>query len=286
VPAVIPPSSAIFIPIKPPPQMMVTTISISIAVLFFILPLYISYILKSGNYNIFDIFFSEKLHLKPITIMSYHKSPIETFTIYDNRILITSSINGTISFSNITVQSLEASKSGTNSKSSFVNNDDIESMCSFGQKTDNRKQSIDDYTQQPNLRYVQQVQKDYINRKKSIDKGGPIQNSSNNSNTDSPHRIISNKIEPISTFKCYSKLKRILPVVQLDHNFMHSSDEPKIKFESLLAFEMENNETVIYRMDKLKILYRFNQATDVASIQAVYHISNQKSLIFYLSNKL
>jgi hypothetical protein len=239
--------------------------------------------LNTGLVIIFDIFFSEKLHLKPITIMSYHKSPIETFTIYDNRILITSSINGTISFSNITVQSLEASKSGTNLKSSFINNDDIESMYSFGQKMDNRKQSIDDYTQQPNLRYVQQVQKDYINRKKSIDKSGQIKNSSNNT-SDTPHRIISNKIEPISTFKCYSKLKRILPVVQLDHNFMHSSDEPKIKFESLLAFEMENNETVIYRMDKLKILYRFNQATDVASIQAVYHISNQKSLIFYLSN--
>jgi hypothetical protein len=56
---------------------------------------------STGKVGIFDIFFTEEIKLSPILYIDTHKASIETLSIYENRLLIISSSDGMISFTDI-----------------------------------------------------------------------------------------------------------------------------------------------------------------------------------------
>ena len=217
---------------------------------------------KQGTVAIIDIFFSESLQLNPVVFIDYHRTKVETLSIYENRLLIISSSDGTVSFTDISQSKIDAAIASSNIVS--------ESTMTTSYEKKRRKESLDEYNQKLNLSYLNKVRNNSIYRKKSIDDVD-----------ENSKRIVLN---PITSIKSFGKLQRIIPVVQLDHNFLASNEELKRKNASLLAFEMENSKTIVMRMDTMKILYKFNQAGPTAKIKAVYHLSYMKSLVFYLDN--
>ena len=218
----------------------------------------------TGKVAIIDIFFSDSLKLNPVIFLDYHTSPIETFSIYENRILITSSLDGMVSFTDISNQKIEAAIY-TATRADIIDNDNMDNIMKKNQSY-HRKNSLDEnITNQFNFSYINKLRKNSINK-------------------------LSEKINlltliPSYNIKSFSKLIRVLPVVLLDHDFSYYiPDEQKRKNKSLISLIFENNEAIVVRMDNFASIYRFNQASTNLKIQAVYHISYQKTLIFYLSN--
>ena len=219
---------------------------------------------NTGKVAIIDIFFEDNLKLNPVIFLDYHTSPIETFSIYENRILITSSSDGMVSFTDISNQKIEAAIY-TATRADVIDNANVDNIMKKNQSL-NRKYSIDDnITNQFSYSYINKL------RKSSTEK--------------LPEKINLLTLIPSYNIKSFSKLKRILPVVLLDHDFTSNiPDEQKRKNKSLIALIFENNESIVVRMDNFASIYRFNQASINLNIEAVYHISYQKTLIFYLSN--
>ena len=108
------------------------------------------------------MFFTENLKLNPAIYIDYHRTKIETLTVYENRLLITSSEDGTVSFTDVTQSRLEAAISAS-SKST-------DPTLSTAYDKNRRKESIDEYNQKLNLSYLNKVKNNSIYRKKSIDK--------------------------------------------------------------------------------------------------------------------
>ena len=219
---------------------------------------------SEGTVAIIDMFFTENLKLNPAIYIDYHRTKIETLTVYENRLLITSSEDGTVSFTDVTQSRLEAAISAS-SKST-------DPTLSTAYDKNRRKESIDEYNQKLNLSYLNKVKNNSIYRKKSIDK---------ESTDEDQKRIV---LMPLTSIKSFGRMKRLLKVVQLDHSILSNSDEGKRKNNSIVAFEMQNNKTIVMRMDTIKILYKFNQCPSNTKLKAVYHISYMKALIFYLDN--
>ena len=144
----------------------------------------------------------------------------------------------------------------------------------------------------PTIKRYIEIEAQSLNRKYSIDDNITNQfsysyiNKLRKSSTEKlPEKINLLTLIPSYNIKSFSKLKRILPVVLLDHDFTSNiPDEQKRKNKSLIALIFENNESIVVRMDNFASIYRFNQASINLNIEAVYHISYQKTLIFYLSN--
>ena len=215
----------------------------------------------SGKVALIDIFFQENLTVSPILVIDYHQTPIESFAIYENRILITSSLDGTISFTDINSQKLEAAIS-TLTINKVEYRDVLAETEMLRRNSIGRKNSLDEYSEQFNYSYV---------KRRSLRK----------SSVEFKKNVIT--LIPNFNIKTFSKLKRILPVETLDHEYKYAPDQ-KRKIKSLLAFEMESNEVIVYRMDTFASLYRFNQGTSRTEVSAVYHLTYQKVLIFYLSD--
>ena len=219
---------------------------------------------NTGKIAIIDIFFTENLSLNPVIFLDYHKSQIDKLSIYENRLLITSSIDGMVSFTDISKQKIESIIYKTQNND-LINKNDINNIINY-MKVSNIKKSLDDnIINQFNLNYIKQLKK--ISDDKLFE-----------------NNILLTLI-PIYNFKFFCKLKRILPVILLDNDSSSFiPDQQRRKINSLIALIFENNDAIILRMDNFISLYRFNQASTNLNIEAIYHITNEKCFIFYLNN--
>ena len=244
---------------------------------------------STGKVGIFDIFFTEDIKLSPILYIDTHKTAIETLSIYENRLLIISSSDGMISFTDINPNKLKnAFKSGSTS----IDNVDPNFINSMKQYYGSIKKGVDEF----NSKYIHSIilknkntktkttqRKSFhgfnnvynIERKKSFSSLGGFDNNLN---------VFFIQFLPTNNIKSFSKLKRIVPVILLDLFDVSYSNESKVKNKEILGFVLENNEVIIVTMDTLSTIYRFNQANSNLDIEGVYHIAGQKALIFYLSN--
>ena len=187
------------------------------------------------------IFFSQKIL----------KASIETLSIYENRLLIISSSDGMISFTDISSVKL---KNAFSSILTSIENVDPNFMTSMKQYYGSIKKGVDVF----NNKYIQSM---ILKNKQTKERKGAR--------------------KPTNNIKSFSKLKRIVPVILLDLFDMSCINENKVKSkEELLGFVLENNEVIIVRMDTLATIYRFNQANSDLNIEGVYHIAGQKALIF------
>ena len=242
---------------------------------------------STGKVGIFDIFFTEEIRLSPILYIDTHKSSIETLSIYENRLLIISSSDGMISFTNISPIKL---KNAFKSVTTNIDNIDPVFMNSMKQYYGSIKKGVDKF----NRKYINPH--GLINRKLknlNLRKQSSSQGFSNIYNTEKRKslKVDNNTLNvffiqflPTSNIKSFSKLKRIVPVILLDLFDFSCSNESKVQNKEILGFVLENNEVIIVRMDTLNTIYRFNQANSDLDIEGVYHIAGQKALIFYLSN--
>ena len=82
---------------------------------------------NTGKVAIIDIFFKENLSLNPVIFLDYHKSQIDKFSIYENRLLITSSIDGMVSFTDISKQKIESSIYKTQNND-LINNNNLNNI--------------------------------------------------------------------------------------------------------------------------------------------------------------
>ena len=246
---------------------------------------------STGRVGIFDIFFTEDIKLSPILYIDAHKSPIETLSIYENRILIISSSDGMISFTDINPMKLKnVFKSGITS----IDNIDPNFISSMKQYYGTIKKGVDQFNNKYINSYINKGKKLkdknmkrksihefnhlYINeRKKSIGSIG-------NENYDTNSNVFFIQFLPTNSIKSFKKLKRIVPVILLDLFDFSCSNENKVKNKEVLGFILENNEVIIVRMDTLNTMYRFNQANSNLGIEGIYHIAGQKTLLFYLNN--
>ena len=241
---------------------------------------------NTGKVIMFDIFFTEQLKLNPIIIIDYHSTEIINFSIFNNRILITSSIDGLISFTDI----------GLNKIESAINTVMINKKEYYDENIDNilNNNNINDgyFSLNENNK---KINKNVINeRKKSGDEinmdftySYKIKLKNEMKRLDSKN-IATNSINLVPNFnlKTFNKLIRILPIIPLDHdlNYKFMSDDEKNKNKNLLAFYLENNEIIILRLDLFLIVYKYNQSTLNLKVKSIYHVSIQKSFIFYLEN--
>ena len=215
---------------------------------------------NTGKVAIIDIFFKENLSLNPVIFLDYHKSQIDKFSIYENRLLITSSIDGMVSFTDISKQKIESSIYKTQNND-LINNNNLNNIINSMQVSNNKKSLDDNIINQFNLNYIKHLKKIY----------------------DENNILIT--LIPIYNYKFFCKLKRILPVTLLDNDSsFFIPDEQRRKINSLIALIFENNDAIILRMDNFTSLYRFNQASTNLNIEAIYHLTNEKCFIFYLNN--
>ena len=247
---------------------------------------------STGKVGIFDIFFTEEIKLSPILYIDTHKASIETLSIYENRLLIISSSDGMISFTDISpVKLRNAFKSVTTN----IDNIDPNFINSMKQYYGSTKKGVDRF----NKKYITSLissnktsnkKKDLSLRKGSSQSFSSVYNIekrksfTNSYNNDSTLNVFFIQFMPTNNIKSFSKLKRIVPVILLDLYDFSCSNESKAKNKEILGFVLENNEVIIVRMDTLETIYRFNQANSDLDIEGIYHIAGQKALIFYLSN--
>ena len=243
---------------------------------------------STGKVGIFDIFFTEDIKLSPILYIDNHKASIETLSIYENRLLIISSSDGMISFTDISPMKL---KNAFKSVTTNIDNIDPNFMTSMKQYYGSIKKGIDEF----NCKYINSViiknkKNKKIKTRKSLHGFNNIYNYerrksfSSLGGYDNILNVFFIQFLPKSNIKSFSKLKRIVPVIILDLFDFSCSNESKVKNKEILGFVLENNEVIIVRMDTLSTIYRFNQANSNLDIEGVYHIAGQKALIFYLSN--
>ena len=219
---------------------------------------------NTGKIAIIDIFFTDNLSLNPVIFLDYHKSQIDKFLIYENRLLITSSIDGMVSFTDISKQKIDFTMYKTQNND-LVNKNNINNIINYMHVSKNKK-SLDDYI-------INQFNLDFIKQKKNISDNKLLEDN------------ILRTLIPIYNYKYFCKLKRILPVTLLDNDYSSFiPDEQRRKINSLIALIFENNDAIILRMDNFTSLYRFNQSSTNLNIEAIYHISKEKCFIFYLSN--
>ena len=244
---------------------------------------------STGKVGIFDIFFTEDIKLSPILYIDSHKTAIETLSIYENRLLIISSSDGMISFTDINPAKL---KNAFKSVNTGVDNIDPNFITSMKQYYGSIKKGVDEF----NSKYIHSI----IIKNKKIKTKNPQRKSFHGFNNvykierrksfssiggfDNNLNVFFIQIIPANNIKSFSKLKRIVPVILLDLYDIPISNESKVKNKEILGFVLENNEVIIVRMDTLTTIYRFNQANSNLDIEGVYHIAGQKALIFYLSN--
>ena len=244
---------------------------------------------NTGKVGIFDIFFTEDIKLNSVLYIDTHKASIETLSIYENRLLIISSSDGMISFTDISSVKL---KNAFKSATINIDNVDPNFMTAMKQYYGSIKKGIDRF----NKKYITShtiinrgSNKNKINRKESERGFDNLCNSVkkksfNSCFSDNNSNVFFIQIIPTNNIKSFSKLKRIVPVILLDLFDFSCSNDNKTKNKEILGFVLENNEVIIVRMDTLNTIYRFNQANSDLDIEGVYHISGQKALIFYLSN--
>ena len=78
---------------------------------------------ENGKILIFDIFFNENLNLNPIIIIKSHTKKIEYLNIYKNNILISASIDGLISFTDISKEKINSTVNNVvNSRNEYLIN--------------------------------------------------------------------------------------------------------------------------------------------------------------------
>ena len=243
---------------------------------------------STGKVGIFDIFFSEDVKLSPILYIDLHKASIETLSIYENKLLIISSSDGMISFTDISPEKL---KNAFKSVTFSIEKVDPNFISSMKQYYGSIKKGVDEF----NCKYIQssilkkKQTKIKKTERKSVHGFNNVYNierrkSFNSLGGDYDLNVFFILFLPTYNIKSFSKLKRIVPVILLDLFDFSCSNESKVKNKEILGFVLENNEVIILRMDPLNIIYRFNQANSNLDIEGVYHIAGQKALIFYLSN--
>jgi WD40 repeat protein len=230
-----------------------------------------------GKISIIDIFMKEGFTISPMIIIDYHTSSIETLNIYENKYLIASSSDGMLTITDISKEKLESAINRVSGE--VIENFDFDNI----KQVLSNKESIENgngENKNPslNLNY-------YYSKRKSLSniniENNMIINAVNDAIGKKTLPIID--LLPVMTIKNYSKVKKILTIYQLD-NFQISFDENfKRKQKNLLALENDDNSAIVVNMDTLQILYRFNINSDTA-IKAVYHISYEKCLVFYLEN--
>ena len=244
---------------------------------------------STGKVGFFDIFFTEDIRLSSVLYIDKHKASIETLSIYENRLLIISSSDGMISFTDISPIKL---KNAFNSVTTNIDNIDPNFINVVKQYYGSIKKGIDKFNKRyiHNYTMINKNGKNKIERKQSdinfnnlLNKGKKKSFNSMYSN-DSALNVFFIEFIPKSNIKSFSKLKRIVPVILLDLFDFSFSNESKAKSKEILGFVLENNEVIIVRMDTLETIYTFNQANSELDIEGVYHIAGQKALIFYLSN--
>ena len=243
---------------------------------------------STGRVGIFDIFFTEEIKLSPILYIDTHKSSIETLSIYENRLLIISSSDGMISFTDISPIKL---KNAFKSVTTNIDNVDPNFISSMKQYYGSIKKGVDEF----NNKYInseilkKKKVKEKKTERKSVHGFNNIYNierrkSFSSMGYDNTLNVFFIQFLPTSNIKSFSKLKRIVPVILLDLFDYSCNNESKVQNKEILGFVLENNEVIIVRMDTLNTIYRFNQANSDLDIEGVYHIAGQKALIFYLSN--
>ena len=244
---------------------------------------------STGKVIFFDIFFTEEIKLSPILHIEAHKASIETLSIYANRLLIISSSDGMISFTDISPSKL---KNAFRSQGTSIDSTDPNFLSSMKQYYGSIKKGVDEF----NCKYINSI----ILKNKTIKKKKGERKSVHGFNNvynlerrksfssiggyDNSINAIFIQFLPQNSIKSFSKLKRIIPVILLDEIDFPSTNDEKIKNKEILGFVLENNEVIIVRMDPLNTIYRFNQANSNLDIEGIYHIAGQKALIFYLSN--
>ena len=244
---------------------------------------------STGKVGIFDIFFTEDIRLSPVLYIDTHKASIETLSIYENRLLIISSSDGMISFTDISPVKL---KNAFQSVTTNIDNVDPNFVNTMKQYYGSIKKGIDKFNRKYILSYSI-INKDSRNKNHRKISNHGFNNVLNLEKKKSFNTIVNDnnslnvffiQFLPINNIKSFSKLKRIVPVILLDLFDFSFSNESKTKNKEILGFVLENNEVIIVRMDNLNTIYRFNQANSDLDIEGVYHIAGQKALIFYLSN--
>ena len=244
---------------------------------------------STGKVGIFDIFFTEEIRLSPILYIDTHKASIETLSIYENRLLIISSSDGMISFTDISpVKLRNAFKSVTTN----IDNIDPSFISSMKQYYGSIKKGVDRFNRKYINSYIinnRNMKKRNLNLRKQSSSQGfnnlyNMEKRKSFNNDNNALNVFFIQFLPTSNIKSFSKLKRIVPVILLDLFDFSCSNENKAKNKEILGFVLENNEVIIVRMDTLNTIYRFNQANSNLDIEGVYHIAGQKALIFYLSN--
>ena len=244
---------------------------------------------STGKVGIFDIFFTEDIRLSPVLYIDTHKASIETLSIYENRLLIISSSDGMISFTDISPVKL---KNAFQSVTTNIDNVDPNFVNTMKQYYGSIKKGIDKFNRKYILSYSiinkdsrnnnhRKISNHGFNNVLTLEKKKSFNTIVNDNNSLNVFFI---QFLPINNIKSFSKLKRIVPVILLDLFDFSFSNESKTKNKEILGFVLENNEVIIVRMDNLNTIYRFNQANSDLDIEGVYHIAGQKALIFYLSN--
>ena len=227
---------------------------------------------NTGKVAIIDIFFNEDYTLNPMIIIDYHTAPIESFNIFEHKYLITSSSDGLITFTEISKEKLvSAFFSANNNNNNVINEEDSENV---------KKNIIDSpSSSSAGLNYSYSKKKSLTNKnmESMIILEDEVKDGDNNYG-----KIIN--LLPILTFKNYYKLTQILTVTQLDNYQVTFDQNHKRKGKALLAFELEDNSVKVINMDTLKTVYSFNQTSEKICVKAIYHITYEKCLIFYLDN--
>ena len=243
---------------------------------------------STGKVGIFDIFFTEEIKFNSVLYINTHKASIETLSIYENRLLIISSSDGMISFTDISPSKL---KNAFRSQGTSIDSTDPNFLSSMKQYYGSIKKGVDEF----NCKYINSI----ILKNKTIKKKKGERKSVHGFNNvynlerrksfssiggyDNSINAIFIQFLPQNSIKSFSKLKRIIPVILLDEIDFPSTNDEKIKNKEILGFILENNEVIIVRMDPLNTIYRFNQANSNLDIEGIYHIAGQKALILYLS---
>ena len=217
---------------------------------------------NTGKVGIFDIFFTEDIKLNSVLYIDTHKASIETLSIYENRLLIISSSDGMISFTDISSVKL---KNAFKSATINIDNVDPNFMTAMKQYYGSIKKGIDRF----NKKYITShtiinrgSNKNKINRKESERGFDNLCNSVkkksfNSCFSDNNSNVFFIQIIPTNNIKSFSKLKRIVPVILLDLFDFSCSNDNKTKNKEILGFVLENNEVIIVRMDTLNMYIIF-----------------------------
>ena len=167
---------------------------------------------STGKVGIFDIFFRENIALCPILYIDTHKASIETLSIYENKLLIISSSDGMISFTDISpVKLRNVFRQGTTTTESI----DPNFMSSMKQYYGSIKKGVDEF----NNKYIQSIilkNKQNKNKKvrKSVHGFNNVYNmerkkSFSSIGYDNTSNVFFIQFLPSNNIKSFSKLKRI-----------------------------------------------------------------------------